>query len=98
MEIKEEWGKLLFVLSIGLLLGVLVGYYRSAMYYKSAFNTQVYSFNTVVSDIAGNTTGLQNAQRPFACVVFDDEDTTTRFHKDVLIPTLQEKPICFRGD
>lgn len=98
MEIKQEWSKLLFVLSIGLLLGFLIGNYRVAAFYKSALNTQVFPFNTVISDTRGNITSLANVEKPFACVVFSDSDTAKRFHENVLIPTLQEKPICFRGE
>lgn len=98
MEIKDEWAKLFFVLSIGLLLGFLIGNYRVAAYYKSALNLQTYPFSIVISDTKGNTTSLTNSEKPFACVVFNEGDTAKRFHENVLIPSLQEKPICFRGD
>ena len=96
INIKENWSLLLFIFLIGVVIGTLAGFYRASIYYDDAMHIKEFLFNKIISSPDGNTVPLEELNKSFSCIIFDDNATTIKFHHDVLIPTLQQKPICFK--
>ena len=97
ISIKENWSLLLFLFLLGIVIGGLAGFYRASVYYNGILQTKEYSFNKIISSPDGNTIPLKELNKSFSCIIFDDNATTMKFYQDILMPALQEKPVCFKG-